>query len=689
MADLGLMALIIAFAIAAFGVFANLVGARTNRPALVLAGRNALYVVSGFIALASVILVLALVRRDYSVAYVVSQVSNDLPLFYTISAFWGGQAGSLLFWALILSVYATAVTATQWRKQPVLRPYVTAVLLAVQFFFLAVLLFAANPFARLWAMPDGSYQPAVLAPAGAVQAAVTNGSGLNPLLQNYWMVIHPVMLYLGWVGMTVPLAFAVAALVTRQLGNEWILTVRRWTLIPWMFLTAGILMGSQWAYVELGWGGYWAWDPVENASFLPWLTATAFLHSIMIQERRGMLKVWNMVLIGTTFGLTIFGTFLTRSGIIQSVHAFALSNIGPLFLSFIVISFFGYLYLLISRWDELRSVNHLDSMVSRESAFLFQNLIFFGIMAVTLFGTLYPLLSDFLSRFLPIDKMSLAAPWFNKVTGPLFLVLIALMGSAPLLAWRKTSNATLRQNFTFPLLFGLVIAALVFVLGVQRPYPLLSFAVVGFVVGGIFQEFYRGAKARRTTKGESWPVALFTLLRRNQRRYGGYLVHLGVIMIMVAIIGANAYQIEAQANLELNESLKIGDYELIYLDLRQQAGPTYDQVEAVLQVKRSGRLAETISPAMNFYRSAAGRDQPTNEIAIRMGLGEDLYVVLAGWESNGQSASFKAYVNPLMSWMWIGGFVMILGTIAAVWPHSTERRKAEARQPASTGAQPV
>ncbi|MDW8318717.1 MAG: heme lyase CcmF/NrfE family subunit [Anaerolineae bacterium] len=685
MADLGLLALTIALFVAAFGIAANLIGAWQRRPALVVAGRNALYVVSAFVTFASMVLVAALVRRDYSLAYVVGHVSNDLPLFYRVAAFWGGQAGSLLFWTLVLSLYAYAATVAQWERQPVLRPYVTAVLLTTQLFFLVVLLFSANPFARLWVLPDGNIEPRVVAPAGAVAHQVTDGSGLNPLLQNYWMVIHPVMLYLGWVGMTVPFAYAVAALVTRQLGNDWIRVMRRWTLVPWMFLTAGILMGSQWAYVELGWGGYWAWDPVENASLLPWLTATAFLHSIMIQERRGMLKVWNMVLIGTTFGLTIFGTFLTRSGVIESVHAFALSNIGPLFLAFMALTFFGYLWLLLSRWDDLRSVNQLDSVLSRESAFLFQNLVFFGIMGVTLFGTLYPLISDFLSRFLPVDRMSLAAPWFNKVTGPLFIVLLALMGSAPLLAWRRTGRAALRENFTFPLLFGLATALLAFLLGVRRPYAVLSFAVIGFVLGGILQEFYRGAQARRATRGESWPAAVWTLLRRNQRRYGGYIVHLGVLMIAVAITGANTYQIEAQANLAINESMRVGNYELTYMDLRQVAGPTYDQVRAVVGVKRNGLVTDPVMPAMNFYRSRAGQDQPTNEIAIRMGLTEDLYVVLAGWENNGQTASFKAYVNPLMSWMWIGGAVMILGTLAAVWPHATaeERRRSEAAAPAA------
>lgn len=689
MADLGLIALIIAFVVAGFGVVMNLVGAWQNRPALVVAGRNALYVVSAFVALASLALVLSLVRRDYSLTYVANQVSNTQPLFYNISSFWGGQAGSLLFWTLVMSGYAVAITLAQWKRQPVLRPYVTAVLLAVLLFFLTVIIFTANPFNRLWLLPDGSTASALFAPAGAVPAQLSDGSGLSPILQNYWMVIHPVMLYMGWVGMVVPFAFAVAALATRQLGNEWVRIIRRWTLVPWMFLTIGILMGSQWAYVELGWGGYWAWDPVENASFLPWLTATAFLHSIMIQERRGMLKVWNMALIFLTFELTMVGTFITRSGVIESVHSFALSNIGPLFLSFIVLSLFGYLWLLGSRLPDLRSPNHLDSMVSRESAFLFNNLILVGIAAATLFGTLYPIMSDGLSQFLPIEKMSFAAPWFNKVTGPLFTLLIVLMGTAPLLGWRKSSRETLRKNFVFPLLAGLAAGALGFVVGDQKLYPTISYAVAGFVVGGIMQEFYRGGKVRRESKGESWPVALARLVQRNQRRYGGYIVHLGVVMIMIAIVGVNVYQSEGQANLAPGETMQVENYILTFNGLTQSAGPTYDSVKATLQVTRNGRSAGTVTPAMNFYRTAAGRDQPTNEIAIRMGPAEDLYVVLAGWENTGETASFKVYVNPMLSWMWIGGVVMILGTLAAIWPHQKETERAMAAAQAPRGAQPA
>ncbi len=689
MADLGLIALVIAFVMAAFGAGASLLGVWLQRPALVTAGRNALYVVCGFVALASLTLLLALMRRDYSLAYVVNQVSNTQPMFYNVSAFWGGQAGSLLFWTLVLAGYSAAVTIAQWKRQPVLRPYVTAVLLGVLLFFLTVMLFAANPFNRLWLLPTGATVSALFAPAGAVLAMPADGVGLNPVLQNYWMVIHPVMLYLGWIGMVVPFAFAVAALATRQLGNDWVRTIRRWTLAPWMFLTIGILMGSQWAYVELGWGGYWAWDAVENASFLPWLTATAFLHSIMIQERRGMLKVWNMALIFLTFELTMVGTFITRSGVIESVHSFALSNIGPLFLSFIALSMFGFLALLSWRLPDLRSPNQLDSMVSRESAFLFNNLLLVLIAVLTLFGTLYPIISDALSQILPIERMAFAAPWFNKVTGPFFLLLIALMGSAPLLSWRKSSNETLRKNFTFPLLFGVAVMALVFLLGVRKPFSALSFGVAGYVVGGIAQEYYRGARVRRTTKGESWPAAMFQLLRRNQRRYGGYIVHLGVIMIMVAIIGANAYQSEGQANLARGESLTVENYTLTFDSLQQRSGSSYDAVNATVLVSRNGRPVGQVTPGMHFYNTMAGRDQPTNEIAIRMGLAEDLYVVLAGWENAGQTASFKVYVNPLMSWMWIGGVVMILGTLAALWPHQKERERVAVTAPAPRGAQPA
>ncbi|MCB0228604.1 MAG: heme lyase CcmF/NrfE family subunit, partial [Anaerolineae bacterium] len=405
--------------------------------------------------------------------------------------------------------------------------------------------------------------------------------------------------------------------------------------------------------------------------------------------RRGMLKVWNLTLVFLTFELTIIGTFITRSGVIESVHAFALSNIGPLFFSFILLTMFGYLALLWTRLPQLRSANQLDSVLSRESAFLFNNLLFVGIAGVTLFGTFYPIISDLFSNFLPVEKMSFAAPWFNKVTGPLFLLLIALMGSAPLLSWRRSSTETLRKNFTFPLLAGLGAMLLAYPLGIHRIYPLLSFGVAGFVVGGLLQEFYRGAKARGRTKGESWPVALYQLLRRNQRRYGGYIVHFGVILIMVAIIGANAYQTEAQANLQVGESMQIEDYTLTLQGMRQSPGSTFDKVEAILLVSRNGKEVGEISPGMNFYNTIGGRDQPTNEISIRMGLREDLYVVLAGWEGTGQSASFKTYVNPLMSWMWIGGIVMILGTLAALWPHETETQRSEVRDRVPRGIQPA
>ena len=668
--NVGYLILITAMLITAFGMTMGFWGGYTRNAKLAASSSNAIYAAAALVGAAAVILWYGLLTDQFQLSYVWNHSERALSFFYKFAALWGGQAGSLLFWTLILAIYSVIVAIGTREQHQRLMPYVNAVLHGTMLFFLILLVFATNPFEQVGFVPE-------------------DGRGLNPLLQNYWMVIHPVMLYLGWVGMTVPFAFAVAALVTGQLGNDWVHTIRRWTLVPWMFLTAGVLMGSQWAYVELGWGGYWAWDAVENASFLPWLTATAFLHSIMIQERRGMLKVWNMVLIGTTFGLTVFGTFLTRSGIIESVHAFALSNIGPLFLSFIVLSFLGYLGLLFYRWDDLRSVNQLDSMVSRESAFLFNNLVLFGIMAVTLFGTLYPLISDFLGNFLPIAKMSFAAPWFNKVTGPLFLLLIALMGSAPLLSWRRSSTETLRQNFTFPILFGLGVAAMAFALGVHKPFSALSFGVAGFVVGGLLQEFYRGGKARRQNKSESWPAAIWQLFRRNQRRYGGYTVHFGVILIMVAIIGANAYQVEAQANLKTGETLTVQDWELTYAGLEQVPASTFDKIEATLQVTHNGKAAGEITPAMNFYRTVAGQDQPTNEISIRMGLSEDLYVVLAGWEGTGESASFKVYVNPLMSWMWIGGVIMILGTLLAIWPHQKESERVAVSAPAPRGAQPA
>jgi len=665
MTDLGYVALVLGLVLSLYGVLASILGARRNLPELVASGRNAVYVVGGLVLLATLLLWHALLTDQFQLEYVATHTERSLPTFFKISALWGGQAGSLLFWTLVLAGYAVAATWFFRSQQPSFKPYVNATLLLTIAFFLAVVLFAANPFARLWRDAAGEVVTAVFRPAGTVPLIPADGQGLNPQLQNYWMVFHPVALYLGFVGLTVPFAFAVAALVTGQLGNTWIKLIRKWTLVPWLFLSLGILLGSQWAYIELGWGGYWAWDAVENASLIPWLPATAFIHSIVIQEKRGMLKVWNVVLIWLAWELTLFGTFLTRSGVVQSVHAFALSPVGPMFFAFIAITMLGFLALLIWRLPLLRSENQLDAVLSRETTFLTQNVIFLLIAFATLVGTLFAPLSELLLG----DKIVVSAPYFQRVNGPIFLALLVLMGIAPLLAWRRSAPETLLRNFGLPLAAGVLSVPLTWLLGNRNAAGFVGFAALAFVLAGVVQEYGRGVRTRRHATGEGWGVALVNLVRRNGRRYGGYIVHIGMLLIALGIIGNEFYQSEGQANLRRGESITVANYTLTYRDLAASRGPNYDEYSARLELSRAGRPAGELLAKKVLYDK--NPDQPMTEVGLRPGPVEDVYVVLAGFEGSGETASFKVYVNPLMSWMWVGGLVMILGVLVAAWPRGT------------------
>ena len=496
-----------------------------------------------------------------------------------------------------------------------------------------------------------------------------DGQGLNPLLQNYWMVIHPVMLYLGYVGMAVPFAFAVAALLSKKLDSGWVRTVRRWTLIPWLFLSIGIIMGSQWAYLELGWGGYWAWDPVENASFLPWLTATAFLHSIVIQEQRGILKIWNMVLIWLTYFLVILGTFTTRSGVLESVHSFARSNIGPFFLGFMIIIVLGFLWLLFDRLPLLRDEQPIESYTSREAAFLANNWLFTGIAFATLWGTFFPMFSEILTG----ERISVAAPFFNKVNGPLFLLLFLLMGIGPLLGWRRTSREAMRKQFVWPVVTGVVVGVAIW-LFTRTVYPAIGLGVCAFATATIVQEYVRGMRARMTATDENFAVATLNLWRRNGRRYGGYLVHLGMVLIAVAVIGNEFFQQTTNVTLAAGESVELGRYELLYTGLETDRQTNLTEFGARLDIFREGRNESVGSmlPRRNIYDKTP--EQPTSEVGLRMSLLEDVYVVLNGWENGGATATFSIYVNPLTVWMWIGGVVLAIGTLIAAWPHPARRR---------------
>ncbi len=683
MIDIGYIALLFACLTAAYGIVAGFLGGLRRNAALAASGRNALFATSGLVMVASIALWYLLLTNDMSVEYVSSHSERNLPLFYRFSAMWGGQAGSLLFWGLILAVYSLVFVAVEWKRQPRRGPYIVGVLLIVQLFFLLITVFAANPFNRLWLMPDGTTHGAVFRPRNAALFVPADGNGLNPLLQNYWMVVHPIFLYLGYVGLTLPMALAVAGLLAGDLDNRWVKQVRVWLLIPWLFLGIGILMGSQWAYIELGWGGFWAWDPVENASFIPWLTATAFLHSIMIQQQRGMLKVWNVVLAFLSFWLVIIGTFITRSGIIDSVHAFALSNIGPLFLSFIVFSFAGFLALLWWRLPLLQSEAELDSFFSRESAFLYVNVLFVVAALATLFGTIFPIISEAITK----TKIAVSAPYFNKVDGPIFLVLLALMGIGPLLGWRRTSPEMLRRNLTVPIAFAVAVVVLLAMMVTRRWVPLLSWGMSALALGAIFWEYYRGARARHKATGEAWPVALWQVMVRNQRRYGGYIVHLGVIFIAVAVTGATSFQFNLKQSLRLNESANLAGYTFTFTGLEQERASNHSSVIAHVLIEKDGQVIGTLKPRMNFYDAVRGREMgPTTEVGLHTTPREDVYVVFNGWEENGELAAFEFFVNPLMLWMWIGGLVMMAGTLFALWPVSvqtTRRLPVPAPQPVS------
>ena len=614
MTDLGYIALVLAFILSIYGIAVSVIGALHNRSELISSGRSSVYVVSGLVLIAALLMWRALLTNEFQVEFVATHSERALPTLYKISALWGGQAGSLLFWSLLASVMAVSATWFFRKEQASLKPWVNAVLLLYIGFFMSLLLFAENPFSRLWQDGTGQIVTAVFQPAGTTALIPPDGQGLNPQLQNYWMVIHPVALYLGFVGMTVPFAFAVAALITGQLGNTWIKLIRKWALAPWAFLTLGILLGSQWAYIELGWGGYWAWDPVENASFLPWLTATAFIHSIMIQERRGMLKVWNMVLIGLTWELTLIGTFLTRSGVVQSVHSFALSAVGPMFAAFIIITSLAFTGLLAWRLPKLKSENSLDSVLSRETSFLTQNVIFVLIMAATFLGTIFPSISELVAG----DKISLNAPYFMRVNGPIFIILLILMGIAPLLAWRRSGPETLRRNFLLPIAAGLLSVPLLFLLGNRSTAGFVGIAILTFVFAGIVQEYVRGVQARMQSTHEPPPKALANLVRRNGRRYGGYIVHIGVLLIALGIIGNEFYQSEGEANLRQGETITVANYTLTYDFLDATQGPNYTEFSAPMNISRDGRALGIITPRKLIYNK--NQEQPMSEVGLRPGL---------------------------------------------------------------------
>lgn len=648
MVEIGVLALRLALIGGLYAILAAVWGAQTRRPALVRSSRQAAYAVHALIATAALVLWRALLTRDFSLEYVASYSSTTLSTPYTIAALWGGQAGSLLFWVLILTTMSTIVHLQNHERNAALMPYVTATLMTIAAFFLALLVFITGPFERL-------------------PVPASEGADLNPLLQNYWMLIHPPSLYLGYVGCAVPFAFAIAALATGRLGDVWIRTTRRWTLFAWFFLTVGNILGARWAYEELGWGGYWAWDPVENAAFMPWLSCTAFLHSVMIQEKKNMLKMWNMVLVLLTFCLTIFGTFLTRSGIVSSVHSFTQSGLGPFFVAFLAGTVVLVTALVSWRRPLLRGENEIDSFLSREASFLFNNLLLVGIAFATFWGTIFPVISEAVRGV----KITVGPPFFNKVNAPLGLALLFMTGVGPVIAWRRASARNLRRSFTVPLALGFATGVLIFVGGWRNYYAVVCFSLSAFVLATIFMEFYRGTRARQALMGEAAPRALANLVGKNRRRYGGYVIHVGVVMVFIGVAASSAFRLEEQETIKKGDVVDVGAFSLTYKDIHFTDGAHYSSMLAEIEVRKNGQLVETMYPEKRFYKK---QQQPTTEVALRSTLLEDLYLVLGSYDDKTGLMTMIVFVNPLVNWLWIGGLVMVLGTVIVMSPTAAEQR---------------
>jgi cytochrome c-type biogenesis protein CcmF len=648
---LGQFALWVALLLGLWSAAISFSGRWRDRPELAAMVTRSVYGIFAALVVAAISLWKGIVTHDFNIEYVAAYTSRNLPSGYLVSAFWAGQKGSLLFWAIVLSLFAALAQLLTSRRHSALLPYVAGVTSIVTAFFVCVMLFAANPFERLPFTPP-------------------DGRGLNPQLQNPGMIIHPPMLYLGYISITIPFAFAVAALLSKRLDTGWIHAIRKWTLVSWLFLSVGITLGMWWAYVELGWGGYWAWDPVENASLLPWLTMTAFLHSVMIQEKRGMLKKWNLGLIAGTFLLSIFGTFITRSGVIASVHSFTQSNVGYFFLAFLIlIAVFSYT-LLYTRWPLLRADVELESMLSREAAFLLNNLLLVGVAFSVLWGTLFPILSELVRG----TKITVGPPFFNRVNVPLGIVLLGLTGVGPLIAWRKASAANLKRQFIAPSMAGLFVLAALLASGMRNVHALVALALGGFVAGTVVQEFSRGARARRRMHGESIPLALVRLVGRNRRRYGGYIVHVGILIYFVAFTGM-AFVRSQEATLKPGESVELRspfghDYKFTHVGVSQFKELNRIVSAATVEVRRDGAPDGVIVSEKRQHVDSFGRPtfEPSTEVGIRSGLQEDVYIVYSGSVDGTEEAVYRFNINPLVWWVWAGGFVLTLGGLITMWP---------------------
>ncbi len=670
--------IIYAVLVAAAYTFAVAIAAGRGRPRLLEAARFGGYATCALIGLGTVLLAYAFITHDFRIRYVARYSDRSMPTAYLFASLWGGQDGSLLWWAALLAGYTSACLRWMKGRYRQLQPYVIATLMSIVAFFAVLMLFAANPFST------------------SMAGASLDGEGLNPLLQNYWMAIHPPALYLGFVGCAVPFSFAIAALVTGRLDNDWVIAVRKWMLFAWLFLSIGNALGMIWAYEELGWGGYWAWDPVENAACLPWFTASAYVHSTMIQERRNMLKVWNVVLICVTFLLTIFGTFLTRSGLIASVHSFAQSNIGIFFVYYMGFVIAVAAGLIAWRWRELRSEGRIEAVASREAAFVLNNWVLVGIMTFVTVATLWPKISEWLYK----ESVTVGPPFFNRWIAPAGVLLFLLMGVAPLFGWRKTSEASLKRAFAWPLGAAAVMLVLHLALGSRLGYPawvhtdqfypgvvgsilqklgsilpMVVIALAAFNTAVIVQEFARGVAARQRSSDkagdrESWYASLIRLVDKSRRRYGGYIVHFGIVLMFIGFTG-KAWSIDKEATMAPGDQVALGDYTLTYKGSRMEVDVNKRMVFADVEVTRGGRSLGVMSPAKFIYKRSA--EMPTTEVAMHRSFRDDLYLVVGMVSPESKKASFQLHVNPLVSWIWLGVVVLIFGSTVSLWPEMALR----------------
>jgi len=653
MPELGRAALVLCLGLALYALTAGAYAAKTRRRRLARSAQNALLAAFGAAMVAAVVLLAALLRHDFSFVYVAEHTSLELPTPYKISAFWGGQEGSLLLWLMILTGFSAAAVAFGRRSGADLLAWVVPVLGLVTTFFAFMLVAVSSPF--------------------DTQVAPADGAGLNPSLQNPYMMIHPPFLYLGFVGLTIPFAFAMGALLARRADELWIVTTRRWTLFAWTALGIGQLLGAHWAYVEVGWGGYYAWDPVENAALMPWLAATAFLHSVMIQEKRGMLKVWNMLLVILAFCLALFGTFLTRSGIVSSIHSFTQSPLGPWFLGFICLVTAGSLALVFSRLTLLRARTRMESLVSREATFLYNNLLLVALCLTILWGVVFPILSDAVRG----EQITVSAPYYNFFLRIFGLPLLLLMGIGPLVAWRRASLRSLGRSFAWPAAIGLLTGGVLLALGAGSSRAgLVAYTFSAFVLGSIGYEFVRGARARRALAGGSWLNALSELIARNRRRYGGYIVHASIVLLAIGVVGSSVYQTVREARLEPGQSMTVAGNRLVFRGYESRRGPNHLAIRANVDVYRGGDYLGRYRPGKNRYFA---EDQVSNEVSIRRDwlTGGDLFLIADG--INDRSLDLKALVKPLVNLIWISGFIFLAGALVTLWPSAAEQRRLAAR----------